>query len=218
MISLVAIGVQVCLSLLGTFHGDGQSAKWNPQYSSLFQLVMSVQTQIFTPDPYFNEPVRSCTGLSAELARCVMACNGQVNTNLHLPSSVLLAADDGRLCCLYIAAACCSLSAHCWINVGDFFLLQNTEQLRGTKEGAASDHSYNAGVVLATVRYAMVDALRNPRPGFELVVRTHFALLRHRVLDQCKRWRADFAGEGEAYQSSLVRAIGDLYSLLVQLA
>lgn len=141
---------KVCLSLLGTFHGDGQSAKWNPQYSSLFQLVMSVQTQIFTPDPYFNEP--------------------------------------------------------------------NTEQLRGTKEGAASDHSYNAGVVLATVRYAMVDALRNPRPGFELVVRTHFALLRHRVLDQCKRWRADFAGEGEAYQSSLVRAIGDLYSLLVQLA
>ena len=90
----------------------------------------------------------------------------------------------------------------------------NTEQLRGTREGAASDHHYNAGVVLATVRYAMVDALRSPRPGFEDVVRAHFRLLRHRIMGQCSKWLAAFKGEGEAYMAGLSKAVGELHSLL----
>lgn len=57
--------MQVCLSLLGTFPGGDESAKWSPQYSSLFQLLMSVQTQLLTPDPYFNEPV--CTVCAGKL-------------------------------------------------------------------------------------------------------------------------------------------------------
>ena len=64
--------LQVCLSLLGTFHGGDESSKWNPQYSSLFQLMMSVQTQIFTPDPYFNEPVR--------VRACVYMCMRFIQT------------------------------------------------------------------------------------------------------------------------------------------
>lgn len=93
-------------------------------------------------------------------------------------------------------------------------MLQNTEQLRGTKEGTAADQNYNAGVVLATVRHAMVGALRAPRPGFEEVIRTHFKMLRHRLLAQCQKWLQMFADEGEAYIASLQRAVQELHSLL----
>ena len=100
----------------------------------------------------------------------------------------------------------------CW------YPLQNTEQLRGTREGAASDHSYNAGVVLATVRYAMVDALRHPRPGFEAVVTTHFRILSHRIMTQCQKWMREYAGEGDAYVGSLSKAVRELHGLLTALA
>ena len=47
---------QVCLSLLGTWHGGHESEKWNASSSSTFQIVMSIQSQIMVEDPYFNEP------------------------------------------------------------------------------------------------------------------------------------------------------------------
>mmetsp|Transcript_25936 Transcript_25936/g.32338 ORF Transcript_25936/g.32338 Transcript_25936/m.32338 type:complete len:639 (-) Transcript_25936:58-1974(-) len=43
---------KVCLSLLGTWQGPG----WDPQTSSLLQVLVSIQSLIFVPDPYFNEP------------------------------------------------------------------------------------------------------------------------------------------------------------------
>ena len=48
--------VQVCLSLLGTWHGTDASQKWDPNQSSLFQILLSIQGMIFISDPYFNEP------------------------------------------------------------------------------------------------------------------------------------------------------------------
>ena len=47
---------KVCLSLLGTFNAEDQSQKWNPKYSSLAQVLVSIQTQILVSEPYFNEP------------------------------------------------------------------------------------------------------------------------------------------------------------------
>ena len=47
---------KVCLSLLGTWYGEGQETKWQPDVSSLFQVGASIQSMIFVPDPYFNEP------------------------------------------------------------------------------------------------------------------------------------------------------------------
>ena len=43
---------KVCLSLLGTWSGPG----WNPQTSTLLQVLVSIQSLIMVPDPYFNEP------------------------------------------------------------------------------------------------------------------------------------------------------------------
>lgn len=51
-----ALHVQVCLSLLGTWHGTDASQKWDPQNSSLFQILLSIQGMILISDPYFNEP------------------------------------------------------------------------------------------------------------------------------------------------------------------
>jgi len=34
---------QVCLSLLGTWHGGAASEKWNPDTSGIFQILLSVQ-------------------------------------------------------------------------------------------------------------------------------------------------------------------------------
>ena len=43
---------KVCLSLLGTWAGE----KWNPEVSSLSQVINSILFLIFVEQPYFNEP------------------------------------------------------------------------------------------------------------------------------------------------------------------
>lgn len=46
---------KVCLSLLGTWQGsDGE--EWNPSASTMLQVIVSIQSLILVPDPYFNEP------------------------------------------------------------------------------------------------------------------------------------------------------------------
>ena len=50
---------KICLSLLGTFHGGHESEKWNPQVSSIYQLVLSIQSQLLVRDPIYNEPAVS---------------------------------------------------------------------------------------------------------------------------------------------------------------
>ncbi|KAK6165686.1 hypothetical protein SNE40_022567 [Patella caerulea] len=47
---------KVCLSLLGTWHAGDASEKWNPGNSSLYQVLVSIQSIILTSDPMFNEP------------------------------------------------------------------------------------------------------------------------------------------------------------------
>ena len=46
---------KVCLSLLGTWSGEG-GEKWNPNTSTLLQVFVSIQSFIFIENPYFNEP------------------------------------------------------------------------------------------------------------------------------------------------------------------
>jgi ubiquitin-protein ligase len=49
---------KVCLSVLGTYVGPkpSQSEKWNPEVSTLLQVLISIQAQILIDQPYFNEP------------------------------------------------------------------------------------------------------------------------------------------------------------------
>ncbi|VDP91465.1 unnamed protein product [Echinostoma caproni] len=45
----------VCLSILNTWQGAPEE-KWDPTTSSLLQVLISIQSLIFVPEPYFNEP------------------------------------------------------------------------------------------------------------------------------------------------------------------
>jgi len=46
---------KVCLSLLGTWHGD-ENSKWKPLKSNLCQVLISIQGLILVQEPYYNEP------------------------------------------------------------------------------------------------------------------------------------------------------------------
>ncbi len=45
-----------CLPLLGTWHAGDDSEKWNSNSSTLWQVLVSIQSQVLVPEPYFNEP------------------------------------------------------------------------------------------------------------------------------------------------------------------
>lgn len=45
----------MCLSLLGTWAGGGEAEKWN-DVSSFLQVLVSIQSLILVPDPFYNEP------------------------------------------------------------------------------------------------------------------------------------------------------------------
>ncbi|XP_037432748.1 putative ubiquitin-conjugating enzyme E2 38 [Triticum dicoccoides] len=45
----------VCLSLLGTWHGNG-CENWNSAHSTMLQVLISIQGLVLNEKPYFNEP------------------------------------------------------------------------------------------------------------------------------------------------------------------
>jgi baculoviral IAP repeat-containing protein 6 len=46
---------KVCLSLLGTWRGEAGES-WSPATSTFLQALVSIQSLILVPEPYFNEP------------------------------------------------------------------------------------------------------------------------------------------------------------------
>lgn len=57
--NLYACG-KVCLSLLGTWPGEHESEKWQPNNSSIYQIILSVQSLILGE----NEPIKNEPGMS----------------------------------------------------------------------------------------------------------------------------------------------------------
>jgi len=47
---------KVCLSLLGTWDAYSQGEKWNLEISTFLQVAISIQSLIFVPEPFYNEP------------------------------------------------------------------------------------------------------------------------------------------------------------------
>ena len=45
----------MCLSLLGTWQGGGEAEKWN-EASTFLQVLVSIQSLILVPEPFWNEP------------------------------------------------------------------------------------------------------------------------------------------------------------------
>lgn len=73
--------LQVCLSLLGTWHGTDASQKWDPQNSNLFQILLSIQGMILISDPYFNEPNVERMRGQAEGNKASSSYNAEIHLN-----------------------------------------------------------------------------------------------------------------------------------------
>ncbi|XP_059477801.1 baculoviral IAP repeat-containing protein 6 [Neocloeon triangulifer] len=110
---------KVCLSVLNTWHGRPEE-KWNAHTSSFLQVLVSIQSLILVPEPYFNEP--------------------------------------------------------------------GYERSRGTPSGTHSSREYNSNIYQATVRWAMLEQLRQPSPCFKEVVHNHFWFKRHEIEQQIDGW------------------------------
>ncbi|XP_044597131.1 baculoviral IAP repeat-containing protein 6 isoform X2 [Cotesia glomerata] len=124
---------KVCLSVLNTWHGRPEE-KWNAHTSSFLQVLVSIQSLILVPEPYFNEP--------------------------------------------------------------------GYERSRGTASGAQSSQEYNANICLATVKWAMLDQIKNPCPCFKDVIHTHFWIKRHEIVAQLESWIMDMETYGSDKRSA----------------
>ena len=119
---------KVCLSLLGTWPGAANE-EWNEETSTILQLMISIQSLIFVPEPYFNEP--------------------------------------------------------------------GYESSMTSETGKTQSRQYNENIRTQTLRWAMIDQLKNPSPGFEEIIKTHFRLKKELILEQLDGWMADFVANSE---------------------
>ncbi|CAF1285078.1 unnamed protein product, partial [Didymodactylos carnosus] len=109
---------KVCLSILNTWHGRPEE-KWNAT-STFLQVLVSIQSLIFVPEPYFNEP--------------------------------------------------------------------GYERTRGTPTGNTQSLEYDANIRQATVRWAMLEQIRNPPACFKDIIKLE-------IMEQCDSWIRELSGE-----------------------
>lgn len=62
------------------------------------------------------------------------------------------------------------------------------EALIGTPVGRDESNKYNALIREHTVRWAMIDIIKNPPKGFEEVIKMHFLLRKNAILFQAQEW------------------------------
>jgi hypothetical protein len=79
-------------------------------------------------------------------------------------------------------------------------------------------NEYNAERKVATLKWAMLDQIQHPKPGFEDITRLHFLLKRDEILAQMKRWVAEetanasrFVEEMKTMQTEVSAALSALH-------
>uniref|UniRef100_A0A8B9K1H4 Baculoviral IAP repeat containing 6 n=1 Tax=Astyanax mexicanus TaxID=7994 RepID=A0A8B9K1H4_ASTMX len=65
------------------------------------------------------------------------------------------------------------------------------ERSRGTPSGTQSSREYDGNIRQATVKWAMLEQIRNPSPCFKEVIHKHFYLKRVEIMAQCEEWISD---------------------------
>lgn len=58
----------------------------------------------------------------------------------------------------------------------------------GTPHGNSSSDNYNRNIQQQTVRWAMLDLIKNPPKEWEPVIRNHFYYRKSHVLKECEKW------------------------------
>jgi len=140
---------KVCLSLLGTWPG-GVNEQWNEKTSTLEQVMVSIQSLIMVPEPYFNEP--------------------------------------------------------------------SYESSMNTPSGDRESRYYNENVQVNNIRWAMIEQIKNPVPGFEDVISQHFKLKRQELMEQMGNWIKEAKElSADTHQKKLEKLVVELYELLLPL-
>ncbi|KAL8592605.1 hypothetical protein ACOMHN_026535 [Nucella lapillus] len=65
------------------------------------------------------------------------------------------------------------------------------ERSRCTPSGTASSREYDANIRQATVKWAMLEQIRNTSACFKDMIHHHFWVKRHEILKQCEEWIAE---------------------------
>uniref|UniRef100_A0A8C1V3E6 Dual E2 ubiquitin-conjugating enzyme/E3 ubiquitin-protein ligase BIRC6 n=1 Tax=Cyprinus carpio TaxID=7962 RepID=A0A8C1V3E6_CYPCA len=65
------------------------------------------------------------------------------------------------------------------------------ERSRGTPSGTQSSREYDGNIRQASVKWAMLEQIRNPSPCFKEVIHRHFYLKRAEIMAQCEGWICD---------------------------
>mmetsp|Transcript_12538 Transcript_12538/g.19197 ORF Transcript_12538/g.19197 Transcript_12538/m.19197 type:complete len:253 (-) Transcript_12538:17-775(-) len=87
------------------------------------------------------------------------------------------------------------------------------ERLIGTEQGEKESEEYNRAIRRNTVRWAMIDQLQNPKPGFEIVTKLHFKLRKKQILRELAVWKKEEKekeGEREGGLMELVEVLEHL--------
>jgi ubiquitin-conjugating enzyme E2 O len=71
---------KVCLSILGTWDGEGVE-KWDPRNSNVLRVLLSLQAMVFVDEPYFNE---------AGYEKQTGSSEGKSNSRIYNESTLLL--------------------------------------------------------------------------------------------------------------------------------
>lgn len=85
---------KVCLSLLGTWGGNGVET-WNAQSSTVLQVLVSIQGLVLVSEPYYNEAgyekqmgtMEVCVRVFMCLCLCMHACSYHGNNSQMNPQS-----------------------------------------------------------------------------------------------------------------------------------
>ena len=73
----------------------------------------------------------------------------------------------------------------------------------GTVEGEKKNEAYSNIVRYCNIKYAMIDAIKNPTKGFETIIRRHFYLKKDEILEECNKW-LKYASVREASYTGLI--------------
>ncbi len=60
--------------------------------------------------------------------------------------------------------------------------------MMNTPEGQQLSKSYNDVIRKATLQWAILEQMKNPAPGFDEIIRTHFKIKKEQVLKTANEW------------------------------
>lgn len=89
------------------------------------------------------------------------------------------------------------------------------ESTMSTEDGKNRSRTYNDIIREKTIKWGMIEALKHPAEGFQLVITTHFKLKKNLILEEIALWLDEALGEGR--KSTFKNLNSELNDLLSEL-